>query len=181
MRKITSRRLFLYKSALATTGLAFLSSNVVNAFTHKSPYEGYNPYADAKTDLRAKIFGEHVRVKGTVYDETGLLPLPDALVEVWHLSPNSLKFKHRTKLQADSLGQYDLITDFPGREPTKGMRIYFKVTNSNTTRFTELALDKSGANITSKHWEENRQLGKKLLPKAKKTLNTLTIDFNISI
>ena len=183
MRNITSRRSFLQRSAIATTGLALLSSNVVNAFTDNCPYDGYNPYADTKTDLRTVTLGKHVKVKGSIYDKTGLTPIHNATLEVWHLSPNSTKFRHRGKIKTNARGEYSFITDFPNREQGKSCRIYFKVCNNNSTYFTELLLASStpSAHITSKHWEENQQLGEKVLPVTEKFLNTTTINFNISI
>ena len=183
MRNTTSRRLFMQKSTIAITGLAFLSSNVVNAFRDKCPYDGYNPYADTKTDLRTVILGKHVRIKGSVHDKTGITPIPNATIEVWHLSPNSTKFRHRGKLKTNEAGEYSFITDFPNKERGKACRIYFKVCNNNATYFTELLLASStpSAFITSKHWEENQQLGEKVLPVTEKFLNTTTINFNISI
>jgi len=181
MKESTSRRLFLQKSAMATTGLALLSSGVANAFTSEIPYHGYNPYSEEKTDLRTTIFEKHVRVKGTVYDKTGTTPLPNATVEVWHLSPDSSKYRHRTKLRTDHLGRYNFITDFPNRETAQVSRIFFKLSHEGDSLFTELAVDQTGACVTSKHWEENQHLGEKLQPTSESFLQTTTINFNLSI
>jgi len=181
MKKSTSRRLFLQKSAIATTGLALMSSTVANAFTDDSPFEGYNPYSDVKTDLRTTIFEKHVRVKGTVYDKTGTTPLPNALVEVWHLSPDSKKFRHRAKLRTDDQGRYNFITDFPSKDETKATKIYFKVSNQEKTQFTELFIDRQGANISSKHWQENQQLKDKLLPSTESNFSALVVNFNVAL
>ena len=181
MKESTSRRNFLQKSAMATTGLALLSSGVANAFSSEIPYDGYNPYSEVKTDLRTTIFGDHVRIKGVVYDITGTIPLSNAAVEVWHLSPQSKKFRHRAKLKTDALGRYTFITDFPSKDHAKANRIYFKVSNSDSVQFTELFVDKQGANITAKHWQENNQLGEKLLPTTEMSLDALTINFNVSL
>ena len=183
MRNITSRRSFLQKSAIATTGIALLSSNVVNAFSDNCPYDGYNPYTDAKTDLRTVSLGQHIKVKGSIYGKTGLSPISNAKIEVWHLSPNSSKYRHRGKLKTNAAGEYSFITDFPNKEDGKSHRIYFKVSDSNKTYFTELILGSiiPAAYITSKHWEENQELGEKILPVSEKFLNTTTINFNISI
>ena len=173
----------MQKSAIATTGIALLSSNVVNALTDNCPYEGYNPYTDTKTDMRTVSFGQHIKVKGSIYDKTGLSPISNAKIEVWHLSPNSSKFRHRGKLKTNAEGEYSFITDFPDKEQGKSHRIYFKVSNTNKTYFTELILGSTSPSsyITSKHWEENQELGKKLMPVSEKFLNTTTINFNISI
>lgn len=181
MKESTSRRLFLQKSALATTGVALLSSGIANAFTNEIPYDGYNPYSENKTDLRTTIFEKHVRVKGTVYDKTGSIPVPNAAIEVWHLSPNSTKYRHRTKLRTDHLGQYNFITDFPNREVAQVSRIYFKLSHKDNSLYTELAVDQTGASVTSKHWEENQHLGDKLHPSSENFLQTTTINFNLSI
>ncbi|WP_415374165.1 twin-arginine translocation signal domain-containing protein [Patiriisocius sp. Uisw_017] len=183
MTNTTSRRSFMQKTAIATTGLAFLSPSIVSAFTNNCPYEGYNPYADTKTDFRTVTLGEHVRVKGTIYNKKSLIPIADATVEVWHLSPNSTKFRHRGKLKTNEDGTYNFITDLPNKENAKMRRIYFKVSHKNTSYFTELLLVPitSSAYITSKHWEENQELGEKVLPVSKKLLNTTTINFNVSI
>lgn len=179
MKKSTSRRLFLQKTAMATTGLALVSSNVFSAFASETPYDGYNPYSEEKTDLRTTIFGKHVHVQGTLYDKTGSIPIEGATVEVWHMSPNSKKYRHRAKFKTDANGTYSFITDFPNHEIASTARIYFKVNHGNGSFFTELAVGESGAYISSKHWEENQQLGKKLFPTTETFLNTTTINFNL--
>ena len=181
MKESTSRRLFLQKSALATTGVALLSSGIANAFSSENPYHGYNPYSEEKTDLRTTIFEKHVRIKGTVYDKTGTTPLPNATIEVWHLSPNSTKYRHRGKLKTNDTGEYNFITDFPNKAETLTARIYFKINYKGDSYFTELAVGESCVNITSKHWEENQQLEDKLFPTSEQFLNTTTINFNVSI
>jgi protocatechuate 3,4-dioxygenase beta subunit len=164
-----------------TTGIAFLSSNVVNAFTDESPFHGYNPYSEEKTDLRTTVFGKHLSVKGVIYDELGINSLPNAKIEVWHLSPHSNKYRHRGTFKTDSFGNYEFITDYPNKEKGKCARIYFKVSKSETSYFTELSLNDYGAYISGKHWEENNQLGEKLFPKKESFLNRSTVTFNISI
>jgi len=181
MKKSTSRRLFLQKTAMATTGLALVSSHVVGAITDESPYHGYNPYSEEKTDLRTTIFDKHVRVKGIIYDKTGTVPLEGATVEVWHCSPNSSKFRHRAKFKTNHQGVYNFITDFPNRSEALTARIYFKISHNGDSYFTELAVGESSVNITSKHWEENQHLEDQLFPKSQKFLNTTTIKFNLSI
>jgi len=182
MEKITPRRSFLGKSLMATAGLVFISSSAtLKAFTgNDSPYMGYNPFSEEKTDLRTTIFGKHLSVKGTIYDKTGSIPLPKAKVEVWHLSPNSTKFRHRAKLQTNSAGEYNFVTDFPNREDGKMPRIFFKISTDDQSYFTELLITNSDAHITGKHWEENRQLKDKLFPKKETFLNHSTITFNIT-
>lgn len=181
MNESTSRRLFLQKSALATTGVALLSSGVANAFSSDNPYDGYNPYADEKTDLRTTIFGKHLSVKGIIYDAQGLNPLPNATVEIWHLSPNAKNYRHRTKIKTNALGEYKFITDLPNRETGKNRKIYFKITNNQETRFTELVVHEHACHINCQHWLEQQQLGDKLIPTTTKTGNTTITNFNISI
>ncbi len=179
MKRSTSRRSFLQKTAIATTGLAFVSSNLVSAFASETPFDGYNPFSEEKTDLRTTIFDRHVRVKGVLYDSTGSFPLEGATIEVWHMSPNSKKYRHRAKFNTDANGEYSFITDFPNNEVADTARIYFKVNHNQGSYFTELAVGEAGAYITSKHWEENQDLGDKLFPTSETFLNTTTINFNL--
>ncbi|MCZ4318148.1 hypothetical protein O4H26_04015 [Aequorivita viscosa] len=183
MKETTSRRLFMRNSAIAVTGIAVFSPALTSAFAaSENPYLGYNPYAEAKQDLRTSIFNTNtITVKGTIYQKNGLTPLRDALVEVWHLSPNSSKFRHRTKLRTDEEGNYEFLTDFPNKEKGKSPRIYYKLSNSENTQFTELILTSTGSQITGEHWEKNRHLGDKLFPKQTRFLNNTTIQFNLSI
>jgi protocatechuate 3,4-dioxygenase beta subunit len=173
----------MQKSAFAITGLAVLTPVLTSAFTaSESPYLGYNQYAETKSDLRAGIFNTNsVTVKGTIYKKDGTSPIKNATVEVWHLSPNSTKYRHRAKLQTDEQGNYEFITDFPNKEEGKSPRIYFKVSNSEDSSFTELILNNSGAHISCEHWKKNNQLGDKLFPKREDFLNQSTVQFNISI
>ncbi|NNM23388.1 MAG: hypothetical protein HKO54_07525 [Flavobacteriaceae bacterium] len=181
MKNSTSRRLFLRKSAIATTGLTLFSTSVINALNKEVPFEGYNPFAEEKNDLRSNPFGDHVRVKGVIYDETGTTPVANAKVEVWHLSPNSKKYRHRAKFTTNDRGEYTFITDFPDREAGKTPRILFKVSNAYSSSFRELYLDRSGGYITSDHWEKNQQLGENLFPTSHRIFNSLEIQFNLTL
>lgn len=181
MKKRTSRRIFLSKTAIATTGLAFLSTETLSAFTKDTHLEGYNQFAEEKTDLRTSILGNHVQIEGVVFDKTGSIPLSNATIEVWHLSPNSTKYRHRAKLKTNQKGAYRFITDFPQRETAKTPKIFFKITHEGETYFTELAVDQTGAYITSKHWEQSQGLGEKLFPVTSKFLNKSNINFNLLI
>lgn len=183
MKINSSRRKFLQTSALAVSGITLLSSaSVVNTLCkEESPYVGYNPFAEEKTDLRTSVFGNHIQIEGIVYDKTGNTPLTNALIEVWHLSPNSTKYRHRAKLKTNSNGEYRFITDFPQREPAKTPKILFKISHQSKIYFTELAVDHSGAYITSTHWEQSQELGEKLFPVTTKYSNNSNINFNLLI
>jgi len=184
MKNHPSRRLFLQKTVIATTGVVLLSSSsIANTFTNSnSPFDGYNPYSEEKTDLRTSSFsGKHITVKGKIYDKSGLFSMPNTTVEVWHLSPDSNKYRHQGKMSTNETGEYHFITDFPNKEEGKASRVYFKVSTNETSYFTELLLNDFGAHITGKHWEENNQLGDKLFPIKDDSNNSSTITFNISI
>ncbi len=182
MENSTSRRHFMRNSAIALTGLTVLTPALTSAFTSENPYAGYNPYADETCDLRTGLFNSNtIAVKGTVYKKDGITPLKNALVEVWHLSPNSSKYRHRGKFQTDNQGNYEFKTDYPNKEEGRCARIYFKLSNSENTQYTELILTSTGGHITSKHWEHNRRLGEKLFPQQANFLNNTTFQFNLSI
>jgi len=177
-----SRRVFLGKTAAVIAGTAFFSSHISlgNILNDPAPFDGYNPFAEEKNDLRTGLFNTNsIKVTGKVYTRDGLQTIPNAKIEVWHLSPNSNKYRHRAKLKTNSAGEYNFITDFPNKE--KGdAKIYFKVSNNDTSYFTELFLNDYGAFITGKHWEENNQLRDKLFPKKDSFLGQSTCSFNIS-
>ena len=181
MKKTTSRRLFLKRSAIATTGIALLSTGIARAFDSESPYHGYNNYSEEKTDLRTTLFEKNVRVEGILYEKSSMMPLANATIEVWHLSPNSTKYRHRGKLKTNELGAYNFITDYPDREVGKAPRIYFKVAHKGSSVFTDLVLNETGAHISGTHWIANQHLGDKLFPTSEKILNTSIINFNLSI
>lgn len=184
MKKNSSRRLFLRKTAMAATGIALVSTpSLLNALTKdESPFNGYNPFAEEKTDLRTSLIGKEMIVKGTLYDSTGNRPVSNAKVEVWHLSPESKKYNHRGKMYTDANGAYKFISDWPNREHGKQPRIYFKVSKNDTEYFTELIFNNIGAHISCKHWENQQVLGEeKLFPTMKTSFNTTEINFNLSI
>jgi len=181
MKKTTPRRAFLQRSLLATAGLGLLSTQTIQAITASSPIEGYNPFAEEKTDLRIHSFGKYVSIKGVIYDKTGKMPLKNALVEVWHLSPGSSKYNHRGKMFTNALGEYEFISDFPNKKPSVDNTIHFKVSQGGSKQFTSLVLGHKDAYITSDHWQRNNQLGTKLFPTSATFLNKTTIQFNISI
>lgn len=184
MKNLPSRRLFLRNTVIATTGIALISSTTfANTFINtESPFDGYNPYAEKTNDLRtSSIFGKHITIKGKIYDKTGTLTRSNVIVEVWHLSPNSTKYKHHAKLTTNSNGEYNFVTDFPNKEEGKMPRIYFKISNDTTSYFTELLVNDFGAHITDRHWKNNNQLNEKMFPIKNGTLNSSKIQFNISI
>lgn len=182
MKNSTSRRYFMRNSAFAITGLAVLNPILSNAFVSENPYLGYNPYAESKNDLRTGFFSTNsITVKGTIFEKDGITPAKNASVEVWHLSPNSSKYRHRAKLKTDAQGNYEFITDFPNKEEGKSARIFYKISNQENTSFTELALTENDAHITGEHWAKNKNLGDKLFPKKEVFLGETTINFNLTI
>ncbi|TDS14363.1 hypothetical protein DFQ03_2449 [Maribacter caenipelagi] len=184
MEKNYPRRLFLGKSLLVATGLICVPTGAIakELGSDSAPFKGYNPYTDYKTDLRTSLFGKEVSVSGKIYDASGKTTIPNAFVEVWHLSPEKQVYKHRGKMYTDDDGKYQFITDWPNREPGKQHRIYFKISNDGKTIFTELLFSDFGAHITDKHWEQNQQLAENIrFPSFSTFLNKSTIDFNISI
>ena len=165
---------------MASLGAACLSStSSLSAMTFdECQFRGYNPYAESKTDLRAsKLFGDHLTISGKVYNKRNLIPMEEVKLEVWHLSPNSTKYRHQAKLNTNAEGAYSFITDFPGREEGKMSRIYFKLSKGDSATTTELLVNDFGGYITGEHWEKNHHLGDLLQP----VKNKSNIQFNISI
>ncbi len=172
------------KTFVASAGLVLISSTApfsAQAFG-RSPFDGYNPFANPKTDLRKSIFGKNVLVTGKIYDSKGTTPLSNVEVEVWHLSANSSKYRHRAKLMTNAFGEYRFITDYPNKEEGKMTRIYFKLSKNSKSKFTELLFNDYDAHITGTHWENNKVLNQEMVfPIMKKTINTIKINFNITL
>lgn len=183
MKNNTSRRRFLRNTAFVTTGISLLSSSeITSAVIPSQDLEGYNPFAEEKTDLRTdKLFGDHLKVKGKIFDKNGIGMVSNASIEVWHLSPNGRKYRHRAKLKTNDRGEYEFITDYPGKAEGKSRKINFKVTAGHKSYTTGLLLSTVGAHIDSEHWKSNKQLGDKLLPKQKEEFGQKSIKFNFSI
>ena len=183
MKQPINRRGFLGKTALAGAGLAFITStNSLFAFSNNnSPFKGYNPFAEEKNDLRTNPFGKHITISGKIYDAQGESTLSNAKVEVWHLSPNSKKFRHQAKLKTDEQGRYSFITDIPAVGDNKTRKIFFKVSNKDHVYFTQLYVLERTASFNSTHWEDNQSLGKKLATKTVNGHNKMTVEFNISL
>jgi hypothetical protein len=184
MENVYARRNFIKNIALTTTGVALLSSSsIAQAFTgNESPFEGYNPYSEEKTDLRKfSLFENSVTVKGTLFNKSNLKELSKATIEVWHLSPNSKKYNHQAKMKVNDKGEYSFITDFPNNETGRYPKVFFKITTNEKTYFTSLSLTKDNAFIDQKHYEENTVLGEKLFPTNKQINNQATVTFNIAV
>lgn len=179
----TSRRDFLGKSTAAIVGTALLSSqfsfgNILN----QNPFEGYNPYAEAKNDLRKGLISiNNVKVSGKIFYAVGKQIVGNANIEVWHLSPESMKYRHRGKFSSDENGNYQFVTDFPNRKEGKKPRIYFKISSGNKTSYTELILDRHQAYINETHWANNQILGDAMLPSFTETVNGKEIQLNITL
>lgn len=183
MENLYARRNFLKNVALVTSGVAFLSStSVLQAFNNECPYEGYNPYSEEKTDLRiSTLFGNHITVQGKIFDKQNLKELTSATIEVWHMSPNSTKFRHQAKMNVSNNGEFNFITDFPNKEQGKYAKVYFKVSANNRVYFTELSVTKDNAFINGKHYEENKMLGNDMFPTNRLISNQQIITFNIAV
>ncbi|HAT63645.1 hypothetical protein KXJ69_13465 [Aureisphaera sp. CAU 1614] len=183
MKENISRRIFIRKSAVATTGLALVASSTpLLAFSESnSPYKGYNPFAEEKNDLRTNPFGKHIAVSGKIFSSDGETILPNTSVEVWHLSPDSKKFRHNAKIKTNESGEYYFITDLPYKEKNVPRNIFFKVTNNSESYFTKLYILSNTAYFNSQHWEENQNLGKHLATLSESTNTQMSIQFNISL
>lgn len=187
METIISGRSLLDKTQIPADGLASRSStNFLRALkTLEIPYEGYNPFAVEKNDLRtfpSYPFGQHLEVSGKVFDADGKVPLADCVMEIWHLSPNSTKYTHKAKLRTNEFGEYYFITDQPKRELGKNYKIYFKVTKGSDSYFSELSFNNTQAFISGKHSEKNKELGNDLLaPKKRNFINKTALVFNLKL
>ena len=180
MQHSNSRRKFVQRISLASGGVLLLSTTqIVNAFHgHTSPFRGYNPYAESKTDMRTSLnMKDHIKISGKVYTRESLKALPNVNLEVWHLSPGSNKYHHQTRLITNEEGEYIFHTDMPGKEPGKFPRIYFKISDKKKSYFTELILSSHQAHITGEHWIRNNRLGTLMQPVKKES----SIQFNLSI
>jgi len=183
-KNYSTRRVFFGKAATVLAGTALLSSQIsLGAILNdQAPFEGYNPFAEETNDLRTDLFSTNsIEVTGKIYTSNGINTIPNAKIEVWHLSPNSKKYRHRGKLTSDSEGKYTFHTDFPNRGEGEKPRIFFKTTTNNKTSFTELIFDSNHAYISSTQWESNKNLKNKLFPKYKKTILGTNIQFNYTI
>ncbi len=172
MRKTTHRRSFLTTSLKAAVGIGVLSSTTTpKVFANES----------RKNDFRIKSFQKYVEVKGKIFDKTGKLPLSNASIQVKFLSPDNKKLEISKNLVTDSQGNYAFLTNIPQREYGKHHKVHFKIASDSKEYSTEISFNNLGAYISSKHWEENVQLGNQLLfPKKESFLNKATINFNIS-
>ncbi len=179
-----TRRFFIRNTALTAVGIALVPSAMLAKQNKKNfvSFKDHVASAPNNSDLRTFPFvGKQLTVKGCVYDKSGLYPLANASIEVWHLSPNSNKFSHKAKLVSNASGAYLFQTDFPNKEEGKAPRIYFKLSHGATSYSTELLVSDYGAHVTGEHWERNKQLESKLFPKKTGTFNASTITFNLSI
>jgi protocatechuate 3,4-dioxygenase beta subunit len=183
-KPISSRRSFIAKTSLAVVGTTLLTTSTTFANLLKTSYtfEGYQPILEFKNDLRTFIAEKSLKVSGTLYtSETNLQPCANALVEIWHLSPNSKEFNHKGKFITDQNGQYTFYTDFPNRKEGYKPRIFFKITNQEKTDYTELILDTNQAYISHNHWEKNQELKEDLFPSYNLLKKQGEINFNFII
>ncbi len=175
-----SRRLFLKRTALATAGVVLLSGDAfASVLNNPNAPSSYNPYSDRTTDLRKSGSTESpVTVQGVIYNKQTQLPIVNAKIEVWHVSPNSKNVNHRAHFFTDDLGRYNFITDFPGREVRKKPRIQFKITKDDFFRFNTLIFDTKMAYVDQDQWKEVNALGDLFHPKLQYKLDSYNIQFN---
>ena len=117
---------------------------------------------------------------GKVFSKDGKTPLANTQIKIWHLSPKSKQYGHLGKFTTNTKGEYTFWTDFPDREEGKYPRIHFEITQEGRVTTSELLLGNNEAHITSKHWEKNNVLGKKLFPIMKNGSFETQINFNIT-
>ncbi len=179
-----SRRSFLMKSVAASAGITLLSSTkmLANIVENETPFEGYNPFSKATNDLRNNInHADGIKITGKIFNKSGTKGVPEAKIEVWHLSPQSEKYRNHGHFFTDNEGFYSFITNFPSRERGKKPKIFFKISKGSSTVFTQLLIDSHRAYILNDHWEHNRELGGYVFPKYRKTLSNTQIEFNLSL
>lgn len=134
------------------------------------------------TDIRKNIFGKQIEITGQIFDASGKNTLNGAQLEFWHQSPNTDIVGHRGSLITDENGRYQLKSDYPSRELGTATTVHFKVTKGGSQYVTELTVSDFDAFISSKHWEENHQLGEALLfPKREQQDLKTKVNFNISV
>lgn len=164
----SSRRSFLQKAALVTAGATLLSGTktAASVFNLNANNTGYNPYTDNKTDLRTAFStAPSVRVQGRVIDKYTQLPLANAKIEVWHISPGSSKVRHRAHFYTDATGAYSFITDEPGKTKEFAQRIHFKISSGSRVEQTQLILGTYNACIDNNHWDRQQAYNNSVLPK----------------
>lgn len=184
MENLYARRNFLKNVALAASGVAVLSpTSVLQAFNKGDcPYEGYNPFAEEKADMRlSKFSGNHVTIEGKILSKSNLSAASGATLEVWHLSPDSSKYRHQAKIKLDENGAYRFITDFPNKEAGKYPKMFFKISEGNKVVFTELSLTTTDAYINDKHYAENKALKEDMFPTTAYVNNQHVVTFNTLI
>jgi len=178
-----SRRGFLGNLTLATTGFALLSTaSVVSALTADQQVSySNNAQPNTNADMRQSLLGKHVSIKGTVFNKDGSATVPNARIEVWHLSPNSKDFGHRATFTSDVNGNYSFITDVPYTKNGTISSIHFKISSRESSYVSQLWMNEHSAYIHSDHWERNQHLGELLLPQKIYGLLRDEIKFNFSI
>ncbi len=176
----SNRRSFLQKAALVTAGITVLSStqSVANVFKSQSPIAGYNPYTANTTNLRTSFSSaEALKVNGTLLDKYTNLPISNAKIEIWHVSPGSSKVRHRAHFYTNANGNYSFITDMPNRSQEGSPRVNFKITSGDKVIYTQLLIGSCNAYIGHTHWEQQHKHNPAVLPRFKKKSGTSQISF----
>ncbi|MEP2936893.1 MAG: hypothetical protein ABJM06_00765 [Gilvibacter sp.] len=176
----SSRRKFLQKAALVTAGITVFSSSktAANVFNSASPYPHYNPFTSQKTDLRTPLTtAPSVKVNGILLDKVTNLPVANAKVEVWHVSPGSKKVRHRAHFYTDALGNYSFVTDMPNKTELGSPRIYFRFSSGASIEQTQLVIGAADAYIDQNHWARQNKFNPKVLPRMTKPLGKRTVSF----
>lgn len=179
----SSRRAFLRKTAIASASVALFSGSAISAVLEDpSQGLGYNSFAPFKVDLRKSYTNiAAVKVQGVLFDKTTLMPISNAKIEVWHISPNSNKIKHRAYFYTDQQGGYTFVTDFPDHEPQLKPRIQFRLSYKGNYRFNELIFDTHQAYISHKQYKEYKALGPDFYPQLTRESGSFSIQFNQSL
>ncbi len=104
----------------------------------------YRKNAPSRKDITKGYDGqkETLVVKGRVYAKDCNSPLANAVVDIWHASPEGMydnrsnKFLFRGKVSTDSEGYYEFRTIKPGVYQSRPRHIHYKVRHANHQELT---------------------------------------------
>ena len=179
------RKDFLKKTALAAFSLSAFGS-VVRAASGETwggdcettndilgPF--YRPDAPFRSDLTYEALeGTRINLKGQVFGDDCVTPLPNTLIEIWHCDSqgeydNSTdKFLHRARLKTDDKGAYAFHTIVPGKylngKLYRPSHIHYRVSEKNSKELISQIYFAGDPHITEDPWASHKKAEHRILP-----------------
>jgi protocatechuate 3,4-dioxygenase beta subunit len=151
----------------------------------------YRPDAPTRNDLTdKKTVGTQIQIKGKVFEDDCITPIPNAMVEIWHCNTkgeydnSSQDFQLRAKWFTNENGEYSFLTVLPGKylngKLYRPAHVHYRVTADNSNELISQLYFQGDPHITDDPWASKKSAEHRILPIVlEDTKGNLVVNFDI--